>query len=135
MYYESEEHLYCFMKAYQKYKRFDNDSEMAALLYSISSAYDLRRVIDDFIDTTRECGTILNPDAFTYWLDYSSSGSAKLLRLGYNLYTWSTIPSDDDCLKEYSPVNIFSGLDPQRFNVSLQALRIRFERFRDDMIL
>lgn len=82
----------------------DYGGDYAALVYVLGIDDNCRRHFADLYDTkTRQ----IKENALS--AAWQTSGSKKVTRLAFNMFTWS-IPDNDNPAK-YAPKEIFSGLD------------------------
>jgi hypothetical protein len=93
------------------------DRERQAFFFIFSSMPGLFDEIENYYDFKDHLVTEIR-------IRYLSSGEFKMIKLAANLYNgW-----DEDC----TPVELFSGLDENNFNIAINAIRIRFGVFMDD---
>lgn len=124
--FKNKEHEDFFYKTLKRFKKVDE--YRGALIYCLGLSEDTRNHIDDIFHFDTNC---VNP--FCLESGWVTSGSAKILRLAFNLYTdeissLCTIEEKyrlAEC-KMYSVSNLFCTSDAPYF---WQAIKIRYPEY------
>lgn len=82
----------------------DSGGDYAALVYTLGIDDNCRQHFADLYDT--KARQIKEDALHAAW---QTSGSRKVTRLAFNLFTWTTPETDDP--NRYAPKELFSGLD------------------------
>lgn len=112
---------------YISYLERDNtassDYERKSMFWILSHSKGLALKIDSIYDFNENQ---IKPECIAQESDHDFSPSEKsLIRLAYNLFNNFT---DDHS----SPLDVLSSLDDQNFEVSMKAIRIRFNKINDE---
>lgn len=93
----------------------EQGDDFQALIYTLGISRDCREHFSRLYDPADRC--ILTGGLFEGW---QTSGSKKITRLAFNLFTWHT--ADGDNPEEYAPKSLFAGLDETHRRGALYAI-------------
>lgn len=114
--FKSKEHEAAYKEFILKAHVSDGDAERKSLFYLLSLLEDTREHINDLYDFKENW---IKPEGLNK--GWQTGGTTKITMLAFNLYNGF---NDED--NDYSPLNLFSGVDSSNREYLLQSIRIRF---------